>query len=104
MSCSRSWRGRRSRARVRCDRRCLHHTDGLQTLTVAAPGVLANDPPCPNLAVRLGIEQGPAHGTVTLYDDGSFADVLICNTPQLDSFIYHFRAARSRGGALDGPP
>jgi Ca2+-binding RTX toxin-like protein len=57
-----------------------------QTLTVAAPGVLANDTPA-NLLHVVKVTD-PAHGTLTLNADGSFTYVPNTNFAGTDSFTY----------------
>jgi hypothetical protein len=42
-------------------------------LTIAAPGVLGNDTDADGDPLRATVVSGPAHGSLTLNDDGSFA-------------------------------
>jgi VCBS repeat-containing protein len=58
-------------------------------LTVAAPGVLGNDtdPDGDSLSAVLG--SGPAHGSLTLNPNGSFAYTPAANYNGPDSFTYH---------------
>lgn len=59
-----------------------------QTLSVAAPGVMANDrdPQGGALSARLATE--PAHGTLTLNADGSFSYIPAAGYSGLDFFSY----------------
>jgi uncharacterized delta-60 repeat protein len=59
------------------------------TLTVAAPGVLANDTPTTSDALSASVVSNPAHGTVTLNVNGSFTYTPNANFSGTDSFTYH---------------
>ena len=58
------------------------------TLTVAAPGVLANDTAPQGQALTSQITTQPAHGTVTLNDNGSFNYTPTAGYTGPDSFTY----------------
>jgi VCBS repeat-containing protein len=60
------------------------------TLTVAAPGVLANDTDTDSPALPLSavLVEGPKHGTLTLEADGSFVYVPTADFSGSDSFTY----------------
>ncbi|MBN9522042.1 tandem-95 repeat protein [bacterium] len=58
------------------------------TLTVAAPGVLANDTDTEGNALTAVLVAGPAHGTLTLSADGSFVYTPAANYYGPDSFTY----------------
>jgi uncharacterized delta-60 repeat protein len=58
------------------------------TLTVAGPGVLANDTPTTSAALSAVLVSGAAHGTVTLNSDGSFTYTPTANFHGTDSFTY----------------
>ncbi len=67
-------------------------------LSVAAPGVLANDgdPDSPlTLAAQVVTGTGPTHGTLTLNADGSFIYTPFLNYHGADSFTY-----RATGGSI----
>jgi VCBS repeat-containing protein len=57
-------------------------------LTVAAPGVLANDAGTNGNALTAQLVAGPVHGTVTLNSDGSFVYTPNQNVTGTDSFTY----------------
>jgi len=57
-------------------------------LTVAAPGVLANDWDYEQQALTAGLIAGPAHGTLTLNANGSFVYVPAAGFVGPDSFVY----------------
>jgi hypothetical protein len=59
-----------------------------QTLTVAAPGVLANDSDLEGQALTAVLASGPSHGTLTLNDDGSFVYTPLLGYVGIDSFTY----------------
>ncbi len=67
-------------------------TDEDTTLTVATPGVLANDSDDLGLALTAALVDGPAHGTVTLNGDGSFQYVPAENYFGDDTFTYRATA------------
>jgi VCBS repeat-containing protein len=58
------------------------------TLTLPASGVLANDSDPDGDSLTATLVAGPAHGTVTLTPDGSFAYVPAANYQGEDSFTY----------------
>ncbi len=58
------------------------------TLTVATPGVLANDTDVENNSLRAVINTLPAHGTLTLGTTGSFTYTPLANYNGPDSFTY----------------
>jgi VCBS repeat-containing protein len=68
------------------------------TLTVAAPGVLANDTDAENNALSALLESNPAHGTLTLNANGSFTYQPNSNYSGSDSFTYR----AGDGGATSG--
>ena len=59
-----------------------------RTLTVAKPGVLANDFDVDGDALQAVFVSGPAHGTLVLNANGSFSYVPAANYFGPDSFIY----------------
>ena len=73
-----------------------------QTLTIAAPGVLANDTGTSPLSAILVTQ--PAHGTVTLNANGSFVYTPTAGygvaTNSMDSFTYRGRDAEGRIGKV----
>ncbi len=66
------------------------------TLTVAAPGVLANDANPSGGPVTAVLASGPAHGTLTLNADGSFTYIPQPDFSGADSYTYRMRS----GGVL----
>jgi len=58
------------------------------TLSIAAPGVLANDTDVDSPALTVTSHDTPAHGTVTVAADGSFTYVPAPNYHGSDSFTY----------------
>jgi VCBS repeat-containing protein len=68
-------------------------------LTVAAPGVLANDNDPDNTTLTASVVTGPSHGTLTLHADGSFAYTPDANFNSSDSFTY-----RANDGTLTSNP
>src|SRR5437667_6711322 len=58
------------------------------TLTVAAPGVLANDTDVDADPLTAILVNGPAHGTLSLNSDGSFTYSPALNYNGPDSFTY----------------
>lgn len=68
-------------------------TEANTDLTVAAEtGVMANDTSLPDSGVRAVKVAGPAHGTVTLNDDGSFTYSPALNYVGADAFTYQLEA------------
>src|SRR6266487_4294611 len=57
-------------------------------LTVAAPGVLGNDTDLDGTTLSAVVVTGPAHGTLTLNEDGSFTYTPDANYNGPDSFTY----------------
>ena len=57
-------------------------------LTVAAPGVLANDTDVDSNTLTIALVSGPANGTLTLNPDGSFIYTPAANFNGSDSFTY----------------
>ncbi len=57
-------------------------------LSVAAPGVLANDLPGQAAALTASLVSGPAHGSVTLAANGSFTYTPAAGFQGSDSFVY----------------
>ena len=66
------------------------------TLTVAAPGVLANDSDIDSATITAVQASGPAHGTLTLNANGGFVYAPTANYSGPDSFTY-----RANDGALN---
>ena len=69
------------------------------TLSVAAPGVLANDADPDGDPLAAALASGPAHGTLALRADGSFAYTASAAFAGTDTFTY----AASDGRLLSGP-
>lgn len=67
------------------------------TLTIAKPGVLANDYALVNHRVEASLHEGPAHGTVTVNADGGFTYTPAAGYTGEDRFIY-------KATDLDGAP
>ncbi|HTD67788.1 MAG TPA: Ig-like domain-containing protein, partial [Candidatus Limnocylindria bacterium] len=67
-------------------------------LTIAAPGILANDTDVENYPLSVIFESGPTHGTLTLSASGSFLYTPNSNYSGSDSFTYR----ASDGGAASG--
>ncbi|MHB1558377.1 MAG: Ig-like domain-containing protein [Isosphaeraceae bacterium] len=65
-----------------------YRVDPGQTLTVAAPGVQANDIAMLDNTFTSSLVTAPAHGTLTLNPDGSFAYVPAAGYRGTDSFTY----------------
>jgi VCBS repeat-containing protein len=65
------------------------------TLTVPAPGVLANDTDADSSSVQAAVVTTPFHGTLTMQSDGSFSYTTSSTFAGSDSFTY--RAADSTG-------
>src|SRR5213075_728002 len=57
-------------------------------LTVAAPGVLANDSDVDGDALTAILVTGPSHGTLTLNSDGSLVYMPALNFNGIDTFTY----------------
>ena len=68
------------------------------TLTVSAPGVLANDSDAQGDPLAASLVTGPTHGTLTLQSDGSFIYTHDGSETVSDTFVYE---ARDSGGASD---
>ena len=75
-----------------------YSTDEETVLTIAAPGVLANDTDVDGDALTAIVMSGPAHGTVTLNANGSFTYTPAANFTGGDSFTY-----KASDGTLDSP-
>lgn len=58
------------------------------TLTIAAPGVLANDTDADGNTLTVALVSGAAHGTVSLNVNGGFTYVPVANFTGSDSFTY----------------
>ena len=69
-------------------------TAGAGPLTVAAPGVLANDVGVGRTAAKI---TNPGHGTVSLAADGSFTYTPAAGYVGVDSFVYEVRAGGAAG-------
>lgn len=70
-------------------------------LTVAAPGVLANDvAPAGATLTSLVVNSNPAHGTVTLNLNGAFTYTPVANYNGSDNFVY--RSTYSNGSTFLG--
>ena len=67
------------------------------TLTVAAPGVLANDTDADGNALTAVRVSGPAHGTLALNANGSFTYTPVAGYSGADSFTY-----RANDGTVNG--
>ena len=74
-------------------------TDEDQALTIAAPGVLANDSDVDGDSLTPTLVTGPAHGTLVFNGDGSFTYSPVANFNGSDSFTYTVS-----DGALSGGP
>ena len=70
-------------------------TDEDAPLTVAAPGVLANDGDADGDPLAAVLVTGPAHGTLTLHADGSFAYTPAANFNGGDAFTYQASDGRA---------
>jgi VCBS repeat-containing protein len=68
-------------------------------LTVATPGVLANDGDRDGDQLSAVLVSGPGHGTLTLNPDGSFTYTPVANFNGSDSFTY-----RASDGSLSSDP
>src|SRR5439155_5426721 len=76
-------------------------SDGYNTaedtpLSISAPGVLGNDGDVEGDSLSAVLVSGPAHGTLTLHADGSFAYTPNANYNGSDSFTY-----KANDGSLD---
>src|SRR5436190_2145948 len=67
-------------------------------LTVAAPGVLANDSDVDADALSAVLANGPSHGTLTLNGDGSLVYMPALNFNGIDSFSYRVRGGQGQRG------
>jgi VCBS repeat-containing protein len=65
-----------------------YSTNENSTLTVAAPGVLANDTDPNGLLLSAVLQAAPAHGALTLSSDGSFVYTPTANYSGNDTFTY----------------
>jgi uncharacterized delta-60 repeat protein len=63
------------------------------TLSVSAPGVLANDVSANGQALTAVLGSGPAHGTLSLHTDGSFAYAPAANFVGTDTFTYQAKGS-----------
>src|SRR6185312_12399079 len=68
------------------------------TLTVSAPGVLANDTDVDGDPLTAILVDSPAHGTLSLNSDGSFSYTPALNYNGPDSFTY-----KANDGQADSP-
>src|SRR5207249_4345054 len=66
----------------------IYATDEDVALTIAAPGVLANDSDLDGDALTAMVVTGPTHGSLTLNSDGSFTYTPAANYNGPDSFTY----------------
>ena len=66
----------------------LYVTDEDTALTIAAPGLLANDKDADGDTLTATVLSGPAHGALTLNLDGSFTYTPDANYSGADSFTY----------------
>ena len=64
-------------------------------LTIAAPGVLANDTDIDSATLTAALVSGPANGTLTLNADGSFTYTPAANANGTDRFTYKVTTGRS---------
>ena len=67
-------------------------------LTIAAPGVLANDTDVDSTTLTAALVSGPANGTLTFNANGSFSYTPNADFNGVDSFTYH-----ANDGALNSP-
>ena len=65
-----------------------YSVDENETLTVAAPGVLANDTNADDETLQAVLVSGPAHGALALNGNGSFTYEPAANFSGTDSFTY----------------
>jgi VCBS repeat-containing protein len=71
-------------------------TDEDTSLNISAPGVLTNDADVDGNPLTAALVTGPAHGTLTLNANGSFAYTPVANYNGPDSFTY-----RANDGSAD---
>src|SRR6266498_2508431 len=74
-------------------------TDEDTTLTISAPGVLANDTDIEGNALTALLVTAPSHGALTLNSNGSFTYTPAANYSGPDSFTYKARDASSNSAA-----
>jgi VCBS repeat-containing protein len=74
----------------------LYHTNIDQPLAITAPGILANDTDADGDALVAGLFSGPANGTLSLNENGSFNYQPTAGFVGFDSFMYF-----ASDGALD---
>src|SRR4029450_9216376 len=67
-------------------------------LTVASPGVLANDSDVDGDALSAILATGPSHGTLTLNSDGSLVYMPALNFNGVDSFTYRASDGQAQSG------
>src|SRR5436190_1549327 len=67
-------------------------------MTVAAPGVLANDSDVDSDPLSTILVTGPSHGTLTLNGDGSFSYVPALNFNGIDTFTYKATDGNAQSG------
>src|SRR5438045_2430544 len=67
-------------------------------LTVAAPGVLANDSDVDGDPLSTILVTGPSHGTLTLNGDGSFSYMPALNFNGVDTFTYKATDGQAQSG------
>ena len=65
-----------------------YSADENKSLTIAAPGVLANDSDADGQALSVIIAAGPNHGILNLSTDGSFVYTPTTDYDGPDEFIY----------------
>src|SRR5262249_41723268 len=76
-----------------------YSTNQNTTLTVAAPGVLANDSDVDGDALTTILVTGPSHGTLTLNSNGSFTYTPATNFSGTDSYTYRANDGQARRNA-----
>jgi hypothetical protein len=64
------------------------------TLTIIAPGVLANDSDIDTNTITAILVAGPAHGTLSLNANGSFTYTPVADFNGADSFTYRRTTVR----------
>src|SRR5207244_3177414 len=69
------------------------------TLTITAPGVLANDTDVDGASLRAVLVSGPSHGTLSLNANGAFSYTPAANYNGSDSFTY-----KANDGSTDSAP